>query len=484
MAALIQPQDQEAERQVLGACLMEREAAEKAQEILSPSDFYISGHGEIFEAITHLINKKTTPDMVSVCDYLRNKGMLETIGGSVFIAGLTGCLASTSFVEQHAKIVESKAIARKTLSALEKIKAKAFNGEYESPMELLTYAEAELSNIEVKTVKGGLEHIGQGLVPVMLDIENRARKKTITGIPTGYPVLTAWLAGYQRGDLIIIAGRPSMGKTTFAAQEAKTAAVNHGAKVAFFSLEMSRRQMIEKLLVNEGAVSAQNVRVGMLSAGEWDRISAAGSTLIQSGVYIDDTTRLTTIDIAHRCRKMKVTMGLDMVFIDHLGFIRSARKAEKRYMEVGEISKDLKELAKELNIPVVLLCQLNRGAESEKDKRPQLRDLRESGDLEQDADVVMFLYRDEHYKREKSDKKGIAEVILAKQRNGPTGKLEIFFAKESTRFLEIERDVNDEQMAGLRVVQGAQGHTAKNADSRARKVHEKAPFWGKGRGVD
>jgi len=477
MAALIQPQDQEAERQVLGACLMEREAAEKAQEILTSADFYISAHGEIFEAITHLINKKVTPDLVSITDYMRNKGRLESMGGSVFIAGLTGAVASTALIEQHARIVEKKAVARKMLAALEKVKAKAFNGDYESPMELLTFAEAELSVIEIKTNRGGLEHVGQGILPVMMDIENRARKKAINGIPTGYKQLTAWLAGYQNSDLIIVAGRTSMGKTSFAIQEAKTVAVKHGAKVAFFSLEMTRRQLIEKLLVNEGAVSAQNVRVGMLGSGEWDRISKAAETLLKSGVYIDDTTKLTTIDIAHRCRKMRADVGLDMVFIDYLGFIRSTRRAEKRYMEVGEITKDLKELAKELNVPVVLLCQIGRGAEAGEDKRPQLRDLRESADLEQDADVVMFLYRDEYYKREKSDKKGITEVILAKQRNGPTGKFEIFFVKESTRFLELERSVDDEQMADIRVVQGAQGYSAENADNRSKKVSKQKPFW-------
>lgn len=443
MAALIQPQDQEAERQVLGACLMDREAAEKAQQILSPQDFYISAHGEIFEAITYLVNKKITPDLVSVTDYLRNKGRLESIGGSVFVAGLTGAVATTALVEQHARIVEKKSVARKTLSAVEKIKAMAFNGDYENPMELINFAENELSGIEVKTVKGGLEHVGQGVLPVMLDIENRSRKKTITGIPTGYKQLTAWLAGYQKGDLIIIAGRTSMGKTSFAIQEAKTIAVKHGLKVAFFSLEMTKWQLIEKLLINESSVPAQSVRVGMLGSSEWNRISKAAETLLKSGVYIDDTTKLTTVDIAHRCRKMKADVGLDIVFIDYLGFIRSARRAEKRYMEVGEITKDLKELAKELNVPVILLCQIGRSAEQGEDKRPSLRDLRESGDIEQDADVVMFLYRDEYYKREKSDKKGITEVILAKQRNGPTGTFEIYFAKESTRFLEIERSADN-----------------------------------------
>lgn len=280
MDTLTTPQDLDAERQVLGSCLKDREAAEKAQEILSPADFYLSGHGEIFEAINHLLNKKTTPDLISVTDYLRNKGRLETIGGTVYIASLTGTVASTAFVEQHARIIESKSIARKILSAAEKIKARAYCGEYESPTELLTYAEAELSGIEIKTARGGLEHVGQDLAPVMLDIENRARRKTVTGIPTGYPELTTWLAGYQRGDLILLAGRPGMGKTTFAIQEAKDIAIKHGLKIAFFSMEMTRRLLIEKLLVNEGMVSAQNVRVGRLTAQEWDNISFAGAKLI------------------------------------------------------------------------------------------------------------------------------------------------------------------------------------------------------------
>lgn len=479
MAALIQPQDLEAEQQVLGACLIDREAVEKAQEILSPADFYLSGHSEIFDAATSLLAAKKTPDLVSVTDYLRKKGRLEVIGGTVYIASLSGMVASTAFVEQHAGIVESKSIARRILSAVERIKSKAYTGEYENPTELLTYAESEISGIEIKTTKGGLEHVGQGLAPVMLDIENRARKKTITGIPTGYPKLTAWLAGYQRGDLILLAGRPGMGKTSFAIQEAKNAAIKHGAKVAFFSLEMTKKLLIEKLLVNEGIVSAQNVRVGMLSAQEWDRISYAGAKLMQSGVYIDDSTKLTTIDIAHRCRRMKSKVGLDMVFIDYLGFIKPARKVEKRYMEVGDISKDLKELAKDLNVPVVLLCQLSRECENRADKRPQLSDLRESGDLEQDADVVMFLFRDEYYTKEKSEKKGIAELILAKQRNGPTGTLEMGFLKDSTRFTNLERTDENEQVADLRMVQGAQRNTSADADSGTKKVYKKTPFWSK-----
>lgn len=434
MDTLIQPQDLEAERQVLGACLIDREAAEKANEILLPGDFYLSGHGEIFEAVIQDLVTGITPDIISVTNRLRTKNRLEVIGGAVYIASLSGMVASTAFIEQHCKILEMKSFARKILSAADKVKSKAYKGDYESLSELRNFAESEMTNIDIKNNRGGLEHVSQGLAGVMMDIENRSRKKAITGIPTGYPLLTTWLAGYQRGDLIILAGRPSMGKTTFAIQECKDAAIKCGMKTAFFSLEMTRRLLIEKLLVNEGMISAQNLRVGKLSPEEWDRIAYAAAKLMQAGVYIDDTTNLSTMDIAQRCRRMKAKDGLDMVFIDYLGFIKPHKKGEKRYIEIGYISKELKNMAKELNIPVMLLCQLSRDCESRNDKRPMLSDLRESGDLEQDADVVMFLYRDEYYNK-RSDKKGMAELILSKQRNGPTGTMEIGFNDAFTRFV-------------------------------------------------
>lgn len=435
--SMIQPQDIDAEQQILGACLIDKEAAETAREILSPADFYISGHSEVFNAILHILNTGKTPDLLTIKDYLQGQGKLDQVGGVVFLAGLTGKVASTSFVEQHAKIVSAKAVARKMLAATEKVKAKAYNGDYESPTELLAFAEAELSRVEVRE-QGHLEPISKLLPGVMVDLEERYRKKAITGIPTGYPLLTVWLAGYQPGDLILLAARPSMGKTTWAIQEAKDMAVKHGKKVAVFSLEMSKRQLIEKLIINEGRVSAQNVRVGRLESVEWDRIGEANSRLINSGVFIDDSGRMTPADIAHRARRMKMKHGLDCIIIDYLQLLRVARKAENKRLEIGEISRELKALAKELNVPVIALSQLSRAVEGRDNKRPIMSDLRESGDLEQDADVIMFLYREEYYKAD-TEKKGIAELHLAKQRSGPTGTLEMAWVKEYTKFYNLER---------------------------------------------
>lgn len=463
--SMIQPQDIDAEQQILGACLMDKEAAETARDILSPADFYISGHSEIFNAILHTLNAGKTPDLLTVKDYLHGRGKLEQIGGVVFLAGLTGKVVSTAFVEQHARIVSAKAIARKMLAATERVKAKAYNGDYETPTELLAFAEAEFSRVEIRE-QGQLEPVAKLLPGVMIDLEERYRKKSITGIPTGYPLLTVWLAGYQAGDLILLAARPSMGKTTWAVQEAKDMAVRHGKKVAFFSLEMSKRQLIEKLIINEGRVQAQNVRVGRLEAAEWERIGEASTTLMNSGVFIDDSSRMTTADIAHRSRRMKMKHGLDAIFIDYLQLIRSAKKAENKRLEIGEISRELKALAKELNVPVIALSQLSRAVEGRDNKRPVMSDLRESGDLEQDADVIMFLYREEYY-MPNTEKKSIAELRLAKQRSGPTGTLEMAWVKEHTKFYNLER----QEERSLKVVPDNKPAPIKTQKSK--------PFWNK-----
>ena len=438
--ANVPPQDIQAEQSVLGAILLDNQCLPEIAAILQPDDFYRDSHRLIYDAILELSRKHTNMDIITLPDQLRATGDLEKVGGVTYIVTLANLVPTTANATNYAKIVREKAVLRRFIGTATKMVQTAYNGDFEDVGSFISMAQGEISDIDCKLTKGGLVPV-KNLVLDQLDaIERRKNEKGITGIPTGHPRLDLWTAGWQPGSLDVIAARPSMGKTSYAIQEGAYAAVKHGKKVAIFSLEMSKSQLVEKLLSNLGRVNGQGIRIGHLDDQEWGNLTNAAKKLYTSGLYIDDDPRVTVVDIKTRCRRMKQDVGLDMVIIDYLQLIKPHKRMDSVNREVGQITWELKAMAKEFGVPILLLSQLSRDCEKRpgKEKKPILSDLRDSGSIEQDADLVAFLYRDEYYNND-TEKKGITELIIAKQREGPTGTIELAFLKQFTKFEALER---------------------------------------------
>lgn len=431
----VPPQDPQAEQSVLGAILLDSHCLPSVLEILKPSDFYQEKHRLIYEAAVELYNKRVAVDFITLTDQLKTSGNLEKVGGMAYVGTLANLVPTAANATHYAQIVRDKAVLRQVIRTATKIVQEAYQGDFEDVNDFLATAQGEICGIEGNRSKGGLVAVKNLVFEQMEAIGKRKNARGITGIPTGHPRLDLWTAGWQPGSLNIIAARPSMGKTSYAIQEGAYAATKHGKKVAIFSLEMSKEQLIEKLFSNIGRVDGQKMRIGHLDDEEWVNITKAAKELYRSGLYIDDDPRVTVVDIKARCNRMKVETGLDMVIIDYLQLIKPHKRMDSVNREVGLITWELKAMAKELKVPVILLSQLSRDCEKRggKDKKPMLSDLRDSGSIEQDADLVMFLYRDEYY-NPNADKKGITELIIAKQREGPTGTIELVFLKQFTRF--------------------------------------------------
>lgn len=434
------PQNLEAERSTLGSMLLEKEAVLKGSESLKAADFYREAHRIIFEVVTHLANRGEPIDIITVSEELKQRSMLEKVGGIPYLTALANSVPTAANIEYYAKIVEEKSLLRGIISVASNIVKMGYDGTQEVD-EILDEAEKQIFQISQKRNVKGFVRLKEILNDTFEQIESIYESKGgVTGLPTGFPDLDRMTAGLQSGDLIIIAARPSMGKTTFVMNIARYAAVELQIPVVVFSLEMSKEQLALKLLCSEAGVDNQRIRTGTLMDNDWPRLAHALGRLSEATLFIDDTPGATTGDLRARARRIKAEYGLGLIIIDYLQLMSGSKSkgAENRQQEVSEISRSLKALAKELGVPVIALSQLSRAVEQRTVKVPSLADLRESGSLEQDADIVAFLYREDYYNPE-TDRKNITELKIAKQRNGPIGSVDLFFQKEYGKFVSLEK---------------------------------------------
>ena len=434
LGARIPPHSLEAERAVLGAVLLERESLPRALEVLAAADFYKEGHRKIYEAMRSLFERSEPADLLTLSEELRRQGTLDEVGGPATLAGIVEEAATAAHLVSYAKIVREKALLRNLISAATEIIGQGYEAR-EEVESLLDQAEAKIFQLSERRMGVTAMPVRAILKDTFEHIERLFdRKEHVTGLATGFRKLDELTSGFQSSDFIIIAGRPSMGKTAFALNIVKFAGVEMRRHILVLSLEMSKEQLVQRLLCSEAKVDSQRVRTGYLDQRDWTRLTNAAGRLHDAPIYIDDSPALSVLEARAKARRMKAEHGLDMVVIDYLQLMRG-RNVENRQQEISEISRSLKALAKELNIPVVALSQLSRAVESRqsKDYRPQLSDLRESGALEQDADVIMFIYRPERYGLQTEDG-NVAEVIIGKQRNGPTDTVKLVFLPEYTSF--------------------------------------------------
>lgn len=438
----IPPNNIEAEQSVIGSMLLDKNAISTVAEILRAEDFYKEAHGKIFEAIMELFDKDEPADLVTLVDSLRVKGVLDIIGGVTYLSNLAASVPTTANVKYYAKIVEEKATLRKLIKSSSELMDKCYSAAEEVPS-ILEKAEKDIFDISQKAMVHDFEPISKILERSFDEIDMLCKNKgAITGVPTGFTDIDRKTSGFQRGDLILVAARPSMGKTAFAINIAQNAATRHQKSVAVFSLEMSKEQLVQRMLCSEANIDMLKLRTGNLEDDDWGRLARSAGPLASAKMYIDDTPGISVTEMRSKCRRLKIEHGLDLIVIDYLQLMSGRGRTENRQQEVSEISRSLKALAKEMDAPVIALSQLSRAPEARADHRPMLSDLRESGSIEQDADVVTFLYRDEYYNKE-TDKKNIAEVIIAKQRNGPTGTVELYFIGQYTKFQNITRQYEE-----------------------------------------
>lgn len=436
----VPPQNIEAEQAVLGAVLLDSDALVTAQEKVHPHDFYRTSHRLIFEAMVELFENQEPVDLVTLTSLLRDKKQLEEVGGVQYLTELAHGVPTAANVDYYAQIVEEKSMLRRLIRTATEIVTEGFAAD-DSVSELISDAEKRIMEIGNQRSTSGFIAIRDVLMEVFERVETLYNQKgTITGIPSGFADLDRMTSGFQRSDLIIVAARPSVGKTAFALNIAQNVGVRAKETVAIFSLEMSAAQLVQRIICAEANVDATRMRTGHLENEDWEKLTMAIGTLSDAQIYIDDSPAITVADIRSRCRRLKRERGLGMVLIDYLQLIHGRGKpGENRQQEVSEISRTLKQIARELDVPVIALSQLSRGVEQRQDKRPMMSDLRESGSIEQDADIVAFLYRDDYYDKE-SEKKNIIEIIIAKQRNGPVGTVELVFLKNYNKFVNLDRN--------------------------------------------
>jgi replicative DNA helicase len=441
----VPPNDLSAERAVLGGILLENDALNVVLELpLGADDFYSDAHARIFEAMAQLFSAGQPVDAVTLRERLSTSNRLHAIGGDEYLFSLTNTIPTVSNIEAHAKIVREKAIIRRLILACHETAAHGY-GDYGSMEEFLDEAERAIFNVAKHRLRSPYERIDDVVVRTFEAITRAAElKQHITGLPTGFERLDRYTAGMHSGDLIIIAGRPGMGKTAFALNVALNACRMRKVPSVFFSLEMPKEQLANRLLCSEARVDAGKLRTGRLGRDDWPRLTQAAGTLSDLPIWLDDTPGLTLMELRAKTRRLKAEHGLGLIVIDYLQLMRAGMRTDSREQEISEISRSLKGMAKELELPVVALSQLNRSVESRgnKDKRPQLSDLRESGAIEQDADTILFIYRDEVYNPESAER-NVAEIILGKQRAGPTGTVKCLFHREFTRFENLDDQHGD-----------------------------------------
>lgn len=435
------PQNLEAEQSVLGGMLIDNETVHRVVEILRPEDFYRPAHQAIYQAIMALYQTNEPADLITVTNWLKKEQRLDEVGGPAYLAQLVDQVPATANIAHYAHIVYDKAILRHVISGAGDIIQKGYEAKGDVD-QYLDQAEKIIFEIAQRKVGEGFAHVKDIVKDSFKMIEQLYEKKeAITGVPTGFDDFDKMTSGLQPSDLVIVAGRPSMGKTALALNMAGHAAIHAGHKVAVFSLEMSKEQLVQRLLCSEARVDASRLRIGFLHENDWPKLTKAAGSLSEAAIFIDDMAAQTVLEMRAKCRRLQRSHGLDLIVVDYLQLMRGGvRSLESREREIADISRSLKALAKELHVPVVALSQLNRSVESRQDKRPQLSDLRESGSLEQDADVIAFVYRDEVYNKESPDK-GIAEIIIGKQRNGPIGCVRLAFLNTYTRFENLARNM-------------------------------------------
>jgi replicative DNA helicase len=431
----VPPQSTEAEQSVLGAILLENEALIKAIEFLQVDDFYREAHRQIYAAMIALYEKNTPVDQITLTEHLKQKNKLAEVGGLTYVAELADKIPTAANIEYYAKIVREKAVLRNLITSATGIVAKATAG-VEEIEDILDFSEKTIFQIAEHQIKASYYPINKILQTTFRDIEQLYEKKQlITGVPSGFTDLDEKTSGFQPSDLIIIAGRPSMGKTAFCLNIAQHAATVDQVTTVIFSLEMSKEQLALRMLCSEARVDNHKLRSGHIAENEWGKLTLAAGRLSEASLFIDDTPGMSVFEMRAKARRLKAEHGLGMVIIDYMQLMSGSKaRSDSREQEISEISRSLKALAKELNVPVLALSQLNRRLEDRTDKRPQMSDLRESGAIEQDADVILFVYRDEVYHPDSEEAKGTAEVIIGKQRNGPIGDVPLTFINQYTRF--------------------------------------------------
>jgi replicative DNA helicase len=432
------PWSEDAEQAVLSAMLIDQDAILRATEHVDDTMFYREGHRRLFRAMVAISERGDVVDPLTLSDELQRRGELDASGGKDYIGFLVDAVPTSANVEYHAKIVREKALLRRLIEASTDIVAEAFDAR-QTAGDLLDHAESRIFEISQQRGREGFTRIKELLWPTMERIEALQRGgKSITGVPSGFTDLDELTSGFQASDLIVVAARPSMGKTAFILNVAQHAAIEHNVPVALFSLEMSKESLVQRMLTGEARVDAQKLRKGMLRDDDFPRLARAAGILAQAPIFIDDSPGITLLEMRSAARRLRADANVGLVVVDYLQLIQSTSDAENRTQEISQISRSLKALAKELAVPVVALSQLSRATEQRTDKRPQLSDLRESGAIEQDADLVMFIYRQEMYEgptdKDGNSLEGRAEVIVGKQRNGPTGIVNLFFHKAYTRF--------------------------------------------------
>lgn len=432
------PQNLEAEQSVLGAIIIDNEALTKTLEILNPDDFYKDSHRRLFNAMIGLFEKNEPIDIITLTDFLRRNNDLEPIGGIAYLSLLANSIPTSANIRYHSKIVREKALLRALISTSNNINAKVYEDNLDAD-EMVDYAEKMIFDIADKRTKIAFSTMKDVIKDTFKMIEQlHDRKEAITGIPSGFKDLDEITSGFQPGDLIIVGGRPGMGKTAFALNIAQNVGIGMKEPIAIFSLEMSKEQLAMRMLCAEGMVDASLVRKGFISRQDWPKLTGAAGRLSGASIFIDDSSAITVLEVRAKARRLKMEhRGLSLVVVDYLQLMRSRGSFERREQEISEISRSLKALAKELKVPVIALSQLNRAVEQRGDRKPTLADLRESGAIEQDADVIIFLYRDEVYNKNNPSNKGKAEIIVAKQRNGPTGTVALTFLSDKTRFVDF-----------------------------------------------
>ena len=435
----VPPHDIEAEQAVIGSMLTDRDAVMAAVEKLKPDSFYREDNKSIFEAIVNLYNKSDPIDLVTVKDELTSMGLFEKVGGMEYLVLLPDKVPTTANAQKYIDIVQEKAILRNLIKTANEIIELGYDNT-ENVEDIMNSAEKKIFDLIQDKNRNGYTPIKDVLIESFNKLEELYNQKTrITGIPTGFADLDYITAGLHGSDLILVAARPAMGKSAFALNIAANAALRAKVPVAIFNLEMSKEQLVDRILCSEAMVDSNKVRTGKLEEDDWSKLASVVGPLSDSNIYIDDTPGISVMEIRTRCRKLKIEKDIGLVVIDYLQLVQgSSKKNGSREQEIAEISRSLKILAKELNVPVIALSQLSRAVEQRPDHRPMLSDLRESGSIEQDADIVMFLYRDDYYNKD-SEEKDISEVIVAKHRAGSTGTVKLLWMGNYTKFANLAR---------------------------------------------
>jgi len=440
ISGAVPPHSVEAEVSVLGAMLQDSDAVLRAQELLTPDDFYLPEHRELFQVMGDLSRNQRPIDLVTLHEELSNRGTLEGVGGDANLMRILDAVPTSANVKAYIDIVREKSTLRRLIAACQNISGECYRQQTPVP-ETLSRAEKAIFDIVMNRTDGeALQPLGEVVLRAYDTIEELAKLKgAIAGVPTGFIDLDNLLTGLHGGELVVVGARPSMGKTSFAMNIAAHASLDKGKKVAVFTLEMPREQIAMRILCSDARVDMQRVRKGTLSNDDWMKLATSLTPMVAAPLYIDDTAGITPSQLRSRCRRLMMDKGLDLIVLDYLGLMHADGRVENRQLEVSEISRQLKAIALDLKVPVVACAQLSRANKDRQDKRPVLSDLRDSGSIEQDADVVMFLHREEYYNKETEDR-NIGEVIIAKQRSGPLGTVKLAWLSEYTTFANLAKD--------------------------------------------